>query len=109
MTTPFASKLAHAHQHHFERVVHPLSHSPHHFNHLRAVKLHRLNLPARAYCDRTANRAPDAKTHPLSLAQDAEGSFPQETSAVRACVGEKVSAIYFQLSARKAGNSIFCA
>ena len=44
---------AHAHQHHFQRVVHPLNHSAQRFNHLHTVKLHRPNLPARAYRDRT--------------------------------------------------------
>jgi hypothetical protein len=47
---------AHAHQHHFQRVVHPLNHSAQRFKHLRTVKLHRLTLPAQAYCDRTGNR-----------------------------------------------------
>ena len=32
----------HAHQHHFQRVVHPLSHSSQRFKYLRTVKLHRL-------------------------------------------------------------------
>jgi hypothetical protein len=43
----------HAHQLHFERVVHTLNHSAQRFDHLRTVKLHRLTLPARAYRDRT--------------------------------------------------------
>ncbi len=46
----------HAHQHHFQRAVHPLNHSAQRFKHLRTVKIHRLTLPARAYCDRTVIR-----------------------------------------------------
>jgi hypothetical protein len=48
---------AHAHQHYFQRVVHPLDHLAQRFNHLRTVNLHQLTLPARAYCDRTGKPA----------------------------------------------------
>ena len=43
----------HTHQHHFQRVMHPLNHLAQRFNNPCTVKLHQLTLPARAYRDRT--------------------------------------------------------
>ena len=45
--------------------AYPLSHSAQRFNHLRTVKLHRLTLPARAYCDRTVELVQLGRQHLL--------------------------------------------